>query len=100
VFEELADFGWDYFQIIQKASLDEPDISWGDACRFHDHSDIFGWKNEVHVECPFLHDPQPLIFSQNMAVLPSMKNKHSEEALAPGDEILREVEGTREDDNF
>lgn len=75
VFEELTDFGWDYFQTIQKASLDESNISWGGACRFHDHSDIFGWKQEAHEECPFSHGPQPLIFGQNMDVQPFAENK-------------------------
>ncbi len=99
-FEEMADFGWDYFQAMQKASSDESDISWGGACRFHDHSDIFGWKQEVHGECPFLDGPQHLIHGQNMVVLPSVEYKVPEKALVLGDETPLQVDRTPEDEGF
>lgn len=52
VFEEWAEFGWDYFSILQTVSSEALDISLGGTCRFHDHSDIIGWRPESDIHCP------------------------------------------------
>lgn len=50
VFENSADVGWDYFQSTQST---QSDIGEGGACRFHDHSDVIGWKPDDDIVCPY-----------------------------------------------
>jgi hypothetical protein len=69
VFTDFADFGWDYFQSLTKYQLAETtpapfgspfrvqkaSIMAGGSCRFHDHSDILGWKRTDVSKCPYPH---------------------------------------------
>jgi hypothetical protein len=55
VFCDFPDLGWDYFQHIQKDQTDASSIKLGGACRFHDHSDIFGWVRGSDSTCPYPH---------------------------------------------
>ena len=43
-----AELGWQYFWSTQKK---DRSFSTGGACRFHDHSDICGWKREITNQC-------------------------------------------------
>jgi hypothetical protein len=70
VFTEFADFGWDYFQYsLEFHNIDTTPtarlsfglaypampvpILEGGACRFHNHSDVPGWKRTNVSECPY-----------------------------------------------
>ncbi len=55
VFCDFPDLGWNYFQCIQNGQTDASSIKLGEACRFHDHSDIFGWVRESDYTCPYSH---------------------------------------------
>jgi hypothetical protein len=63
-FCNCPDLGWDYFQHIQTGQADTSSIgfgvdtlsiSWGGACRFHDHSDVAGWVRGNCSKCPYPH---------------------------------------------
>ena len=84
VFEELAEFGWDYFQTIQRVPSEASDISWGGACRFHDHSERVGWEWEGHFKCPFI---------DSWSSFDSYASQVPEESSVFRDEGLVEVEG-------
>ncbi|KAI9851901.1 MAG: hypothetical protein M1824_002451 [Vezdaea acicularis] len=53
VFYDFPDLGWDYFQHIQKGQADASSIKLGGACRFHDHSDTFGWIRGSGSSCSY-----------------------------------------------
>jgi hypothetical protein len=53
VFENSADFGWDYFLLIQSTQLGCKSISEGGACRFHDHSDVISSTPDDSSTCRY-----------------------------------------------
>jgi len=89
VFEEFAEFGWDYFQTLQSVSSGASDISWGGACRFHDHSDIVGWEWEGHFKCSYVY---------SWSSFDSCASQVPEESTVFRDERLVEVGGIYGDD--
>jgi len=53
VFLECPSLGWDYFQYRRSNEIYAGEIEKGGACRFHDHSNIDGWKPQDVVDCPY-----------------------------------------------
>jgi hypothetical protein len=52
-FLECAALGWDYFQYKSGGDMYCGQIETGGACRFHDHSNIDGWKPQDVIDCPY-----------------------------------------------
>jgi len=52
-FNDFSEFGWDYFQRVQMGQTSTTHVTLDGVCRFHDHSDVFGWvRGESHT-CPY-----------------------------------------------
>jgi hypothetical protein len=63
IFHEFSDLGWDYFQRMQEGNTKSANMNSGGACRFHNHSDIFGWVQEDVKDC--VHpDGAPVMVSE------------------------------------
>jgi hypothetical protein len=52
-FLECPSLGWDYFQYKSGGEMYHGRIETGGACRFHDHSNIDGWKPQDIIACPY-----------------------------------------------
>jgi hypothetical protein len=52
-FLECPSLGWDYFQYKSGSEMYHGQIETGGACRFHDHSNIDGWKPQDVIDCPY-----------------------------------------------
>ncbi|KAE9362690.1 hypothetical protein N431DRAFT_358279 [Stipitochalara longipes BDJ] len=52
-FHECPSLGWDYFQYKSSSALYHDRIETGGACRFHDHSNIDGWKLQEVIDCSY-----------------------------------------------
>jgi hypothetical protein len=52
-FIENPSLGWDYFQYQNGSEMYHGGIETGGACRFHDHSNIDGWKTQDLIDCPY-----------------------------------------------
>jgi hypothetical protein len=60
-FIDCPSLGWDYFQYKNGSELYKEGIQDGGACRFHDHSDIYGWVPRDLPNCPYPHGaPRPI----------------------------------------
>lgn len=94
VFDEHAELGWDYFDLNLKFMPKNTELILdGGACRFHDHSDVPGWKFEPLDDCPYLESRSgPAILPENKKVVSAKKpeedNSHAMEVMREMDEEI------------
>ncbi len=65
VFKDFADLGWMGLLLPHagRANFNQDVTSQG-ACRFHDHSDVFGWVRQEVRTCPFPEGAPVAILNQ------------------------------------
>ncbi len=64
VFNDFVDLGWDYFCRTLEGQTSTKDVTSQGACRFHDHSDVFGWVRQDASTCPFPEGAPVAILNQ------------------------------------
>ena len=81
VFTDFAELGWDYFRHMQKGQVSSIHVSSKGACRFHDHSDVFGWVRKEVQTCPFPDGAPVVALKENTVLVPDSNCGKSNEAL-------------------
>jgi hypothetical protein len=82
-FLECPSLGWDYFQYKSGSEIYHGRIETGGACRFHDHSNIDGWKPQDVIDCPYsFQTPLDPASSRGIESLAGASHKRGEASSA------------------